>query len=393
MRAVGLLVLAALAVGCAKTPAVPDISGRAFFLGARELTVVEGGRVNVRSWPEGVSDVALAPTGSWLAGIAGEGKDTYVAFIPERDLRPKRLFAAPRGTPLAWSPDGKLLAVVEPAKITVWSEQSVNSATYDLPRGGAHAAVWSPDGRYLAVEAGAGNIDGYSLWLVDVENGQVAKIAEPGWNPAWHPTQPRLLYAAPGGKEGSDRLMVLDIGQAPRVFLDQEALTRAKPELAPLWEANRIAIYHISWAPHGKVFGFNFKAAGRDPRYVTVLGAYDGSVMAARIYPVHPDLQPNMSPPLPCSPGALLWTAEDWGILTRMANPGCEGQLERLHPSKLTSVSDPVKVASQSRLALSPDGKWALLHGGTGPVEIFRSNEPANRTQLTVAGNFLGWVR
>ncbi|HVX63917.1 MAG TPA: serine/threonine-protein kinase, partial [Pirellulales bacterium] len=105
---------------------------------------------------------------------------------------------------LAWSPDGKAIAVAAGTKITAWVVAGGKTLkTLELQDGEAASLAWSPDGKQFAVgQRPASTREGpaRTLHVYDAENGElVTSRQRDDWDMqqlAWSPDSRRLLISA-----------------------------------------------------------------------------------------------------------------------------------------------------------------------------------------------------
>ena len=150
----------------------------------------------------------------------------------------------------AWSPDGKALAfgrlvpeddgrarfeiVLQEAPdrqriLSSRPHQEIHAKAADLP---GLALAWSPDGRYLAVPFFQQNL---GLAILRAENGRVLKVVEDAYLPSWSPDSSKLAFVRGGDAEslqlldnsfGAPRQLaeIGQTGQVPTWSRDNESL-------------------------------------------------------------------------------------------------------------------------------------------------------------------------
>lgn len=152
------------------------------------------------------SSALWSPDSSALlfADIVVDG-DRYLSHISYFDLESEQIIDLGNGQAIedysaAWSPDGEWLAVVRRQldQTTVGYEDQIwlirpdggeAQQLTDESRVHHGPPVWSPDGHYLLFhryQLGQPNAPP-SIWLLDVESGELTKLVEPGITPLWLP--------------------------------------------------------------------------------------------------------------------------------------------------------------------------------------------------------------
>jgi Tol biopolymer transport system component len=163
-----------------------------------------------------------------------------------------------------WGPDSRQLACV-----TEWgggeSESHTAVVTIDLrtghvreflkDRADADASLaWSPDGRTLAIDRGpAGGLDPWGektgIDLLDLERGETRRLLTVGWTPAWSADGERIAFGTADGiatikRDGTYRRMVVE-------------------------SASRLA--SPSWSPDGKQLAYDARGGFPEDRGVFVI--------------------------------------------------------------------------------------------------------------------------
>lgn len=141
-------------------------NGKQLFAGAWDQTVrtldVEAGKQTSRiegALSGGWVEVEVSPDGKRIAWH-GYHTDTWLRNIEEdSELR----IVVPSGTEsVAWSPDGKSIAVLGSEALHLWDVES-GAETRSLPVSRFDRALWSPDGQYVAALS---SFEGPRIWNV-----------------------------------------------------------------------------------------------------------------------------------------------------------------------------------------------------------------------------------
>ncbi|MCI0459461.1 MAG: WD40 repeat domain-containing serine/threonine-protein kinase [Gemmataceae bacterium] len=155
-------------------------------------------------WPRSPA-LALSPDGRWLAVESG-GK---VIVADTEGTRPPRSLPAGRGEPLAWHPDGKVLALVTASPvgarspdqapagvIEVWDVESGKLvSSFATRRDDIHDLLWTLDGKRLLTGDGERRL---SVW--DPESAtELLQLEGPSRGLTWAADRRRLLSVAPAG--------------------------------------------------------------------------------------------------------------------------------------------------------------------------------------------------
>jgi hypothetical protein len=154
----------------------------------------------------------------------------------------------------AWSPDGHMLAfgrlvvgAAGPARFEVVVQDGLSHQRVLLSRPAsgdaaspegypARTLAWSPDGRYLAVPAPAA---GGGLLIVRADNGRVLKTLDAAAWPSWSPDASKLAMIATGR---SSSLVVMETGFGPpRLYADL-----GRTYQAPLWARDGRSLLAVS---------------------------------------------------------------------------------------------------------------------------------------------------
>jgi hypothetical protein len=174
---------------------------------------------------------ALSPDGRYLAGIwTGDGSSPQPQVVPLPGHPPLALPAPPtaayRGQPL-WSPEGRWVAYGAPSEHPAGGERArtVLADTTGLSQTqvitGLLPLAWSPDGRLLAGRACAG--PGCGPAVADVVSGHVVTLAQSEgaylWDLAWSPQGTYLAYSLTGSEAEVDGLALWERATGQRQAL------------------------------------------------------------------------------------------------------------------------------------------------------------------------------
>jgi Tol biopolymer transport system component len=216
----GFGLVAALMLGCLHAPVLWSPDGR-------WVAYTVAVRPSAPELPPGwLYRTAPAHRQGW--GSPGRGRrgvaDVYRVWATRPDSGESILLEESRGplTSPAWSPDGKALAfgrlipeddgrarfeiVLQEAPerqriLSSRPHREIHAKAADLP---GLALAWSPDGRYLAVPFFQQNL---GLAILRAENGRVLKVVEDAYLPSWSPDSSKLAFVRGGDAES---LQLLD---------------------------------------------------------------------------------------------------------------------------------------------------------------------------------------
>jgi len=209
------------------------------------------------------SDLYLSPDGTQVAYVAGE--HVYVAAVNGDNSDgnpPRRISQTPgnygaAGSPLAWSPDGRQLAVYEGAypfqRIHLVQGDGTDqqlltpNPDFQIYRSRLH---WSPDGNVLAFyqpfDPPFSNQE--VIALIDIETQTVESLTGPGFfsGLSWSPDSQQLVFAF-GEEINQQALFLLDLPSRDYTTLTSEAFQ---------------AILDSHWSPHGDWIAFTATPIG-----------------------------------------------------------------------------------------------------------------------------------
>lgn len=230
--------------GQASTPtaaAAPVLPGRLAYISNGDVYVLRAGAPAQRLTSSGdVSAVRWSPAGSYLLALQGE---QAVALALDGTVRPSAIGAwLPDDSGVAVSTPGGGLAIVSPATGATTPLLGDDATRSFLP------VAWSPDGRTLALTRQDLNVKGFptaqSTWLVDRDGSNLRQLLPAG------DTWPVPVGWAPDGRS----LAVLE--GPPQVCVscrvDGQQLDVASADtgrLAPLGVL--VHSFWLSWAPDG----------------------------------------------------------------------------------------------------------------------------------------------
>jgi hypothetical protein len=174
----------------------------------------------------------LSPDGTRVAVGSYDGAaDLALVDLATGGVTRRAAPAGPDLVPLAWSPDGRYLAVIEPIGANPYSVDPVEGrlALYDLAGGGVtrpaglarvSAVAFAPTGPDLAVQ------DGGVLSIVDRSGARLRTLDSPGQlrlvAASWAPDGSRLALASPRDA-ANPRVVLLDpAGSGPGVMITGE---------------------------------------------------------------------------------------------------------------------------------------------------------------------------
>lgn len=230
----------------------------------------------------GLSDMAFSPDRDILAiGIRGpKNSRLQVWDIRSGELR-REIPTGPRG--LAWSPDGKSLAVtgVYGAPVQIYDAESATlrktlSIDVGIPFG---PVAWSPDGQSLAAALSA-TPGGENICVLDVESGRLrCKLSGKGtpYKLRWHDETTLLSYESQCDSARDPRLAcTFDVKSAKLLSAVPDSVVALSP-VGELRVAAQDGMIRLERADDGKVI--NTIVPLRDLQYVAISpdGHYRGS--------------------------------------------------------------------------------------------------------------------
>ena len=113
-------------------------------------------------------------------------------------IRPDSFLLGP-----AWSPDGKQIAFYSAADGSLSMIRPDGSEpvrlSADIGVRGAIKIDWSPDGRHLAFAILDQQPPGWDLGTLEIDSGQVHKLVEDGYAPAWSPNSSQIAFQRSDG--------------------------------------------------------------------------------------------------------------------------------------------------------------------------------------------------
>ena len=219
--------------------------------------VIAGAAIGLASIDRADPMVPAVPTipthhnGEIFVHIAeGEGR-TIIQIDPSTGREVEPPIASPRGTDLAWSPDGMSLAYVLDGMRVL--DVSSGESREIMPCGKfTHQCTfaWSPDGSTIAVAQDA------RIELVSADGSSSTSLTPPGLDvgsdeilrdPTWSPDGSRIAFVAPGyGPEEPDRLYVVDPSGSGLQLLVEEPPGYRIGVLTPAWSRDGSKIAYVA---------------------------------------------------------------------------------------------------------------------------------------------------
>jgi WD40 repeat protein len=183
----------------------------------------------------------FARAGAWSPDsktFAAVGRDNSVCLLDaatSRLLRTLEVSGEAAISAMAWSPDGKLLAVGGSHRLWVCSTETGKQLWRDGKHSHCVCLAWSPDGRRLAT---TDNGEHQALCLWDADTGKLRHEWPLAWETqaAWSPDG-KTLAAGPG--EHAQLLLIDAASETVRVRVKED---------------RRYHVHAIRWSPDGKTF-------------------------------------------------------------------------------------------------------------------------------------------
>jgi WD40 repeat protein len=251
---------------------------------------------------------------------------------------------------LAWSPDGRLLAVGASNAVQLWDVAGATPAmvtTLHAQSGLVAWIDWSPDGRLLAAVGEDGRL---RLW--DAQSDQVhaePSSPHPGLlSVAWSPDGRRLLT---GDQVGT--VVVWDAATAKPLT----ELTGPPPRST--LGRHPQAVYGVAWTPDDKRFATT--------RYDGLVQVWDARTSAALARPV-----------TDASPNGVAWSP-DGRTLASSSDSGAVQLWDGATYHNTSTLLAPDAAGWVYPLAWSPDGRLLACAGSSGVVQIW---EPGSAMRL-----------
>jgi eukaryotic-like serine/threonine-protein kinase len=327
--------------------------------------------VPLTSFPGFKSEPAFSPDGKQIAfewdGEKGDNLDIYVKLIGEGT--PLRLTTSPGPDQSpTWSPDGRFIAFVHShqGEHTIMTIPALGGAERKLTtfRGGPHVA-WSPDGKHLAIAASDTPGGVTNIFLVSPETGEKQQLLSPPaqfngdrW-PVFSPDGQSIAFVRSSNVAVEDAYVVPVVGGQPR------RLTNDNNQVGGL-----------DWTADGREIIFSSTRAA-------AYGLWRVSLAGGLPEPV-PGVGENAHAPAVSRHGNYLaysYFRQDINIW-RAAGPN--SQVKDTLPTKLIAST-----RFDASPSYSPDGKRiAFGSDRSGSLEIWMSDsEGLNPVQLTNFGN------
>ena len=194
------MVLAGEANGTTWSPDSTRIATTLSEVGTSSLVLVHvGTSEELLRLPSGATSVAWSPNGDWFAAnfyqVGTDSREPMKAVLYAGDGSRSRHLGP--GTPVAWSPDSQLLALLRDGELWLYSIADGSTTPLLRPQMPViRETHWSPDGRFIAFRTGGGSLATH----ISRPDGTDDHYLAPGSGAKWSPKGDRIgLIYGDGG--------------------------------------------------------------------------------------------------------------------------------------------------------------------------------------------------
>ena len=178
---------------------------------------------------------ALSPDGRKLALTDGDS----VFVVNAGGGRRPRPVARVEGSDLAWSADGRKIAVLGDDLLVMNRDGSELRNVTQLPEAweiDGLGFAWSPNGRAIAVSIRQQSLGDSQIWLVNADGSGKRKLtaaAGGSWSPSWSPSGNRIAFTS--ARDGNSEIYVMNADGS-----EQRRLTHSQADdSSPAWSPAR----------------------------------------------------------------------------------------------------------------------------------------------------------
>lgn len=256
----------------------------------------DGGKLAFVSSVNGIAQIwTMDATGQNRRQVTYSNSDNYMPNWSPDGKKITFINDDSDGVPGIWVLDmagGTPSPVAATADLPKSSPRAPSGVVAALPKGPARmisqnydnslAPFWSPDGMKIVYSSFRGNNDGYHLWEMDPEGGNLKQLTfdnSTDFDPQWSPNGKRIIFSRRRIVQDYDDIWVMNAnGSNPMLFLKDKKIDDYA------WSPNGQSLYFLKNLPNGhEIWGINISTSkesalvrqadirrtGRDPKLLT----------------------------------------------------------------------------------------------------------------------------